>query len=140
MSEPVRRPRQQLVPVRWWMFSFLFAIGFLEYLQQRALTITAEPMMPALHLSQMQIGWLEQAFVIGYMLFQIPGGVLGQRWGARRMFLGIGAASVVCIGVTVYAPQLFAGVAVFAVMFAAQLLMGVAQAPTFPISTGVFES
>ena len=87
MNEILRRPRQQLVPVRWWIFGFLFAIGFLEYLQQRALTIAAEPMIPALHLSQMQIGWLEQAFVIGYMLFQIPGGVLGQRWGARWMFL-----------------------------------------------------
>jgi MFS transporter, ACS family, glucarate transporter len=140
VNETARRPRQQTVPVRWWMFSFLFAIGFLEYLQQRALTITAEPMMPALQLSQMQIGWLEQAFVIGYMIFQIPGGVLGQRWGARRMFVGIGAASVVCIAVTAYAPELFAGVAVFAVMFAAQFLMGAAQAPTFPVSTGVFET
>ena len=140
MSDFLRRPRQQRVPIRWWIFGFLFAFGFLEYLQQRALTVAAAPMIPALHLSQMEIGWLEQAFVIGYMLFQIPGGVFGQRWGARRMFALIGAASVVCIAVTVYAPDLLSGVAVFAVMFAAQFLMGVAQAPTFPVSTGVFES
>jgi sugar phosphate permease len=140
MNEIPRRPRQQLVPVRWWIFGFLFAIGFLEYLQQRALTIAAEPMIPALHLSQMQIGWLEQAFVIGYMLFQIPGGVFGQRWGARWMFLAIGIASVLCITATVFAPDLMTGVTVFAVMFTAQFLMGVAQAPTFPVSTGVFET
>jgi ACS family glucarate transporter-like MFS transporter len=140
VNEILRRPRQQAVPVRWWIFGFLFAIGFLEYLQQRALTIAAEPMIPALHLTQMQIGWLEQAFVIGYMLFQIPGGVLGQRWGARRMFVMIGAASVVCIVATVFAPNLLTGIAMFAVMFGAQFLMGVAQAPTFPVSTGVFET
>jgi MFS transporter, ACS family, glucarate transporter len=140
MNEILRRPRQQRIPVRWWIFGFLFGIGFLEYLQQRALTIAAEPMIPALHLSQMQIGWLEQAFVIGYMLFQIPGGVLGQRWGARRMFSVIGTASVVCIAVTVFAPDLLTGAAIFAVMFAAQFVMGVAQAPTFPVSTGVFET
>ena len=132
MNEILRRPRQQRVPVRWWIFGFLFAIGFLEYLQQRALTIAAEPMIPALHLSQMQIGWLEQAFVIGYMLFQIPGGVLGQRCGARWMFSVIGTASVICIAITAFAPDLLTGAAIFAVMFAAQFVMGVAQAPTFP--------
>ena len=140
MNEILRRPRPQRVPVRWWIFGFLFAIGFLEYLQQRALTIAAAPMIPALHISQMQIGWLEQAFVIGYMLFQIPGGVFGQRWGARWMFSAIGGASVLCILVTVFAPSVLTGLAVFAVMFAAQFLMGVAQAPTFPVSTGVFET
>ncbi len=140
MNEILRRPRQQRIPVRWWIFGFLFAIGFLEYLQQRALTITAEPMIPALHLSQMQIGWLEQAFVIGYMLFQIPGGVLGQRWGARWMFSVIGTASVICIAITAFAPDFLTGAAIFAVMFAAQFVMGIAQAPTFPVSTGVFET
>ena len=140
MNPFLRRTQPGLVPVRWWMFAFLFGIGFLEYLQQRALTVAAEPMIPALHLSQMEIGWLEQAFVIGYMIFQIPGGVLGQRWGARRIFTVIGAATVACITVTVFAPDLLTGIAMFAVMFAAQFLMGVAQAPTFPVSTGVFET
>ena len=61
------RARPQLVPIRWRIFGFLFAIGFLEYLQQRGLTVAAERMIPDLHFSQMWIGWLEQAFVIGYL-------------------------------------------------------------------------
>jgi ACS family glucarate transporter-like MFS transporter len=128
------------LPVRWWIFAFLFAVGFLEYLQQRGLTIAAARMIPELRLSQMQIGWLEQAFVIGYMLFQIPGGVLGQRWGGRWMFVVIVAGSVACITAMVIAPDLLTGAAVFTVMFAAQFLMGVFQAPTFPVSTGLFET
>jgi hypothetical protein len=35
-------------------------------LEDFRLPIAAEPMMPGLGLSQLQIGWLEQAFVIGY--------------------------------------------------------------------------
>lgn len=115
-------------------------MGFLEYLQQRGLTVAAERMIPDLHFSQMQIGWLEQAFVIGYAIFQIPGGVFGQRWGARSMFTIIGAVSVLCIVATVIAPELLAGTALFLVLFLLQFLLGVGQAPTFPVSTGVFEA
>jgi ACS family glucarate transporter-like MFS transporter len=128
------------MPVRWGIFGFLFAIGVLEYLQQRGLTVAAERMMPELQFSQMQIGWVEQAFVLGYALCQIPGGVFGQRWGARATFTGIGVVSVICIAATVAAPEVWAGTTLFVALFAFQFLMGVGQAPTFPVSTGVFES
>jgi len=130
----------RIFPIRWRIFSFLFAFGLLEYVQQRGLTVAAEPMMPALHLSQMQIGWVEQAFVLGYALFQFAGGVAGQRWGARWTFVGIGLITVVCIFATVAVPEVFSGTTLFAALCIAQFLMGVAQAPTFPVSTGVFET
>jgi ACS family glucarate transporter-like MFS transporter len=136
VTVPIPRRRS----VRWRIFGFLFAIGVLEYLQQRGLTVAAERMIPDLRFSQMQIGWVEQAFVIGYALCQIPGGVLGQRWGARATFTGIGVVSVVCIAATVAAPELWTGTALFVALFASQFLLGVGQAPTFPVSTGVFES
>jgi hypothetical protein len=65
-------PVTRRVPIRWRIFGFLFAIGFLEYLQQRGLTIAAERMMPELHFTQLQIGWIEQSFVIGYALHLLP--------------------------------------------------------------------
>lgn len=128
------------VPVCWRIFGFLFALGVLEYLQQRGLTVAAARMMPELRFSQMQIGWVEQAFVIGYALFQLPGGVLGQRWGARATLTGIGVVSIVGIAATVAAPKLCSGTTLFVALFGVQFLMGVGQAPTFPVSTGVFES
>ena len=72
------------VRVRWKIFAFLFGFGFMAYLQQRGITVAAYQMMPLLGLSQMQIGWLETALLIGYTAMQFPGGVLGQRLGARR--------------------------------------------------------
>jgi len=141
MNDPaIVRPLPRRVPIRWRIFGFLFAIGLLEYLQQRGLTVAAERMMPDLSFTQMQIGWLEQAFVIGYAFFQVPGGVFGQRWGARWTFSGIGVLSVFCILSTVLAPEALHGTALFCALFALQLLLGIAQAPTFPVSTGVFES
>jgi len=134
------RPVPQRIPIRWRIFGFLFAVGLLEYLQQRGLTVAAERIMPSLHLSQMQIGWLEQAFVIGYAIFQLPGGVLGQVWGARRMVFVIGLISIFGITATVAAPGLLAGSGLFAVLLALRFVLGMGQAPTFPVSTGVFET
>ncbi|HVN98967.1 MAG TPA: MFS transporter [Steroidobacteraceae bacterium] len=129
-----------IFPVRWRIFGFLFGIGFLAYLQQRSITVAAARIIPELHFSQMQIALLEWAFVMGYALFQLPGGVLGQRRGARWTFLGIGCLSTLCVGLTAAAPLALAGAALFVMLFAAQFTLGVSHAPIFPVSTGVFES
>ena len=122
------------------MFSFLFGFGFVAYVQQKTITVAAERMMPALSLSQLQIGALEQAFVIGYALFQIPGGVFGQRYGARRTFVVIGLAAFLATILMPLAPSLLSGGALFAGLFGAQLLLGCSQGGIFPVSAGVFEA
>ena len=127
------------MPIRWRIFGFLFAIGFMEYLQQRSLTVAADRMMPDLHFSQMQLGWIEQAFVVGYALFALPGSIFGQRLGARWAFLIIGVVSVLCIAATAAAPEYLSGSALFLALVTAQFLMGAGQGPTFAVSTGVFE-
>ena len=126
------------VRIRWRIFSFLFFFGFTAYVQQRSITIAAERIMPDLHLSQFQIGLLEQAFVIGYAAFQLPGGLLGQAIGARRTFVLIGLLAFLAMGATAGAPAVFAGLSVFVALLAAQLLLGTSQAAIFPVSAGVF--
>jgi ACS family glucarate transporter-like MFS transporter len=120
------------------MFAFLFAFGFIAYAQQKSITVAAERIMPDLHLSQFQISLLEQAFVIGYALFQLPGGLFGQRVGARRAFVYIGLLAFVAMVATALAPAYFGAETVFVALFAAQLLLGVSQGAIFPISAGVF--
>lgn len=118
----------------------MFAFALLAYVQQKSLTIAAERIMPELKLSQLQIGWLEQAFLVGYTIFQLPGGLCGQRFGARSTFVIIGLAAWAAMVAMPLAPQLFAGTMLFSAMLTAQLLLGVAQAAVFPVSTGVFET
>jgi ACS family glucarate transporter-like MFS transporter len=126
--------------VRWKIFLFLFGFGFIAYVQQRSLTVASYKIMPDLGLTQMQIGWLEEALLIGYTLMQFPGGVLGQRLGARLAFVVIGLIAFTACLVTPLAPAVFTGTALLAVLLAAQLVAGCAQAPIFPVSTGVFEA
>jgi ACS family glucarate transporter-like MFS transporter len=126
--------------IRWRIFSFLFGFGFLAYIQQKTITVAAEHMMPDLGLSQLDIGYIEQAFVIGYAIFQMPGGVLGQRLGARLTFVLIGLLAFIATIATPIAPVFLSGSALFAALYGGQLLLGFSQGAIFPVSAGVFES
>jgi MFS transporter, ACS family, glucarate transporter len=127
------------IRIRWRIFSLLFGFGFLAYLQQKSITVAAERMMPDLHLSQLQIGWIEWAFVLGYALFQLPGGIFGQRHGAHRTFVIIGLGAFLATVGTPLAPYWLTGASLFVVLLLLQLLLGCSQAAIFPVSAGVFE-
>ena len=140
MKSAPRTAAAPRVRVRWKIFAFLFGFGFIAYVQQRGITIASYQMMPRLGLSQMQIGWLETAMLIGYTVMQFPGGVLGQRIGARRMFVIISLIAFAATVATPLAPLLLTGGALLVLLCAAQLLLGAAQGPIFPLSAGVFET
>src|SRR6476646_7894750 len=67
---------------RWRMAALLFAISVVTYIDRVNISVTARQMMPALGLTDLQMGQVFSAFVFGYAVFQIPGGWLGARWGA----------------------------------------------------------
>jgi ACS family glucarate transporter-like MFS transporter len=126
--------------IRWRIFGFLFLFGFIAYIQQKGLTVAAARMMPELSLSQVQIGWLEWAFVLGYAAFQFPGGLLGQRLGAHRMFVLIGTVAFLATTFTPLAPHILTGSALVMLLFALQLLLGLAQGAIYPVGSGVMEA
>ena len=128
------------IRVRWRIFSMLVAAGAVVYFQQRAITIAAARIMPELHLSQMQIGWLQWAFVLSYGLLQTPGGVVGQRLGARRALAGLLLIAVVASAAAPLAPYVLQGTSLFVALFLSQLLLGVAHAPFFPVCAGTMEA
>jgi MFS transporter, ACS family, glucarate transporter len=118
----------------------LFTFGAIAYFQQKGLTVAAERIMPDLHLTQVEIGWLEWAFVLGYTLFQFPGGLIGQRVGARSMFTIISSLAFIATVLTPLSPVVLQGTFLFAALFGLQLLCGLSQGAIFPVSTGVMES
>jgi ACS family glucarate transporter-like MFS transporter len=126
--------------IRWRIFSFLFGFGFLAYVQQKTITVAAEPMMPALGLSQVQIGYIEEAFVLGYAIFQMPGGIFGQRIGARLTFIIIGIGAFLATLATPIVPGFVSGHGLFLALIGVQLLLGLSQGAIFPVSAGVFEA
>ncbi|MBH0184957.1 MAG: MFS transporter [Nitrospira sp.] len=70
---------------RWLILGLLFAISVVTYIDRVNISVTARQMMPALGLTDQQMGFIFSAFVIGYALFQVPGGWLADRWGIRMV-------------------------------------------------------
>jgi ACS family glucarate transporter-like MFS transporter len=68
---------------RWLILAMLFGICVVTYIDRVNISVAARQMMPALGLTDIQMGQIFSAFVIGYALCQIPGGWLGDRWGPR---------------------------------------------------------
>ena len=126
--------------VRWTIFLFLCGFAMLSYVQRTSLGVAAQNIMPDLHLSQMQIGWLNMAFATCYALAQLPGGVLGQRFGARLTYTVVGLVGLIATIATPLAPVLLAGTALFVALIAAQGLLGLAQGPVFPMVAAVSQN
>ena len=78
-------PGQTPTRTRWVILSLLLLISIITYIDRVNISVTARQMMPALGLTEIEMGQIFSAFVFGYALFQIPGGWLGDRWGPRRV-------------------------------------------------------
>lgn len=86
--QPVTTSSAHGTPVRWLILSLLFLTSVVTYIDRVNISVTARQMMPALGLTEQEMGWIFSAFVIGYALFQIPGGWLADQWGARTVLTG----------------------------------------------------
>jgi len=128
------------VRVRWWMLIFMFTFALMSFVQRTSVAVAADTFMPILHLSQVRLGWLNTAFFATYTAMQIPGGALGQIFGARRTYVAVGVLS---LAATLALPLLslaVAGTALFVALLIAQLVLGVALAPVFPVFAAVVEA
>lgn len=79
MTSPDEAPSK----TRWIILGLLLAISVITYIDRVNISVTARQMMPALGLTEVQMGEVFSAFVLGYALGQVPGGWLGDRWGPR---------------------------------------------------------
>lgn len=95
---------QRPAPGRWVILALLFAICVVTYVDRVNISVTARQMMPALGLTDLQMGQIFSAFVVGYALCQIPGGWLGDRWGPRLTLTLAVAWWSVFTGLTAVAP------------------------------------
>jgi ACS family hexuronate transporter-like MFS transporter len=101
------------------------AAGSIEGAVSLTLAALAPTVRPALHLSQTQYGWITGAFSITYLLFAPLSGAVVDRMGARRSIV----AAVLAWSAVAAGHALIPG---FAVLFCARILLGAAEAPSFP--------
>lgn len=107
--------------------SFLCAAAAVAYAQRQVVAVTKESMQADLELTKNQLGWIMSAFFIGYSLFQIPLGWLGDRCGPRR-------ALVACVTLSALATALLSASPSMETMTVVWTICGMAQAGLFPIA------
>lgn len=77
---PARRSR-----TRWLLLFSILVMGAITYLDRVNISISGRWLAQEYHFSDIQLGWIFSAFVVGYALFQVPAGRLADRFGPRRM-------------------------------------------------------
>jgi MFS transporter, ACS family, glucarate transporter len=76
--------------VRWTLIGWMFVVSAIAYLDRVNISIAAQSLAGAFHFDNLQLGWVFSAFVIGYALFQAPGGAVADRFGPRAVLaLGV---------------------------------------------------
>ncbi|WP_440027373.1 MFS transporter [Chromobacterium amazonense] len=122
-------PQQRPIPARRWRIGWLLGIGILvNYFDRISLSVAAPQLQQEFGLSNGELGLLFSAFFWSYALLQIPTGVILDRFGTTR----IGRLGALLWGV---AATLTACAGGFAGIFAARVLLGIAEAPGFPVSS-----
>ena len=76
-------PGIQPTRVRWKIVSLLTLITALTYLDRMNMGIAGKFIQDEFAFDTQTMGWILSAFVLGYALFQVPGGWLGDRYGPR---------------------------------------------------------
>jgi ACS family glucarate transporter-like MFS transporter len=124
--------------VRWWTLVFLAGFSFVSYLERANISVAAELMIPALGINKVQMGQIFTSFLIGYAIFQIPGGFLGDKLGARLTLAGsalVWAAATIFTGLL---PIFFgSALAIFVALWVVRFLLGISEATTFPVGNRV---
>jgi ACS family glucarate transporter-like MFS transporter len=69
--------------VRWFLVFWLFVLGAISYLDRVNISIAGTALAEEYHLSQVQLGSIFSAFLLGYAFFQTPAGWLADRLGPR---------------------------------------------------------
>jgi MFS family permease len=111
--------------VRYLVLGWLCLAACLAYLHRACLAVPATNIEKELGLDLKEMGWVMAAFFLGYTIFQLPAGWLGDRWGTRRalpIFTVLWSA----------ATGLMALPGGFLALFGSRLAMGAAQAGIFP--------
>jgi MFS family permease len=71
------------------VLGFLSLLSVITYLDRVCISVAGPRMQEALSLDARQWGWVTGAFTLSYALFEIPGGMLGDRVGPRRVLTRI---------------------------------------------------
>jgi ACS family glucarate transporter-like MFS transporter len=108
----------------------MFVISAIAYLDRVNISIAGSSIQKEFGLDNIRLGWVFSSFVVGYALFQAPGGRLADRFGPRKI---VSLATICWAVFTALFAMVPAGIpGVLAVLLAVEFLLGVSEAMVYP--------
>jgi MFS transporter, ACS family, glucarate transporter len=71
--------------IRWWLVLWLFVLSAVSYLDRVNISIAGGAIADNYHLSDVQLGKIFSAMLVGYAIFQTLAGRLADKFGSRRV-------------------------------------------------------
>ncbi|WP_258346081.1 MFS transporter [Saccharopolyspora gregorii] len=126
------------IPTRYLVLALIFTITVVNYADRSSLSITGSSVQAELGFSTVQLGYVFSAFSWAYVVAQLPGGMLLDRFGARRVYawsLVLWTAVTLAVSAVglVTTPVLIAVTTIFVL----RLLLGAFESPAFPANARV---
>jgi len=119
--------------VRYGVLAVICVLALLTYVNRLGFGVAASSIKKDLGLDDRQMGYLASAFLVAYGLFQIPGGLLGDRFGGRHLITILVLGWSFLSGATAFGLRLPAGAAsAFGFLMVLRFLFGLFQAAEFP--------
>jgi ACS family glucarate transporter-like MFS transporter len=122
--------------VRFWIIAVLFIVSSINYASRATLSFAAVPLANEIHIGTVQMGWILSAFGWSYVVGQIPGGALLDRYGSRAIYLwSITLWAVFTLAQAFVSSLSF--IPVFISLFALRFALGFAESPSFPANARI---
>ena len=124
-------PIKKQTHIRYLVLAALFVVTTINYADRATISIAGAAIQEELGIDSVSLGYIFSAFGWAYVLAQIPGGWLLDRFGSRKVY----AASIFIWSVFTLL-QSFVGYISFlnvvTTLFILRLMVGLAEAPSFP--------
>ncbi|MBP1204483.1 ACS family glucarate transporter-like MFS transporter [Duganella sp. 1411] len=117
--------------VRWLILAILFAVTTINYADRATIAIAGPEIKKLLGLSPVQMGFVFSAFAWSYVLAQLPGGWLLDRFGTKITYffsIFLWSLFTMLMGTVGF----LTGAAALTALFCLRLAVGAAEAPSFP--------
>lgn len=131
MTDTTKRTR-----VRWLIIAVLFIITTINYADRATFSIAGQSASKELGLDPVAMGYILSAFAWAYVLGQIPGGALLDRFGSKKIYTIALLAWSAFTALQGFA-GFFTGLTVVIALFAMRFAVGLAESPSFPANARI---
>src|SRR5215472_1764724 len=122
--------------IRFWIITVLFIVSSINYASRATFSFATVPLQREIHLTTVQIGYIFSAFGWSYVIGQIPGGALLDRYGSRPVYLWSITLWAIFTGAQAFVTWL-SFVPVMVSLFMLRLALGFAECPSFPANARI---